>query len=65
LKLRVENLANGQVRARGKAWAADAAEPTAWQVDKTDPIGNREGAPGLFIDAQFGAYVDNMVITKN
>jgi hypothetical protein len=29
LKLRVENLPNGQVRARGKAWPADAAEPDA------------------------------------
>jgi outer membrane protein assembly factor BamB len=65
LKLRVENLANGQVRARGKAWPADQPEPAAWAIDKTDPIGNREGAPGLFIDAQFGAYVDNMTVTKN
>ena len=30
-------------------------------IDKTDPIGNRQGAPGLFIDAQFGAYLDNFV----
>ena len=65
LKLRVENLANGAVRARGKAWPAGTAEPAAWLIDKTDPIGNREGAPGLFIDAQFGAYVDNMAITRN
>jgi hypothetical protein len=65
LKLRVENLANGQVRARGKAWAVGDPEPAAWMIDKTDPIGNREGAPGLFIDAQFGAYLDNLVITQN
>jgi hypothetical protein len=65
LKLRVENLANGQVRARGKVWPADQQEPAAWLIDKTDPIGNREGAPGLFIDAQWGAYIDNMVIAKN
>jgi outer membrane protein assembly factor BamB len=65
LKLRVENLPNGQVRAQGKAWAVGEAEPAAWMIDKTDPIGNREGAPGLFIDAQFGAYLDNLVITKN
>ncbi len=65
LKLRVENLANGQVRARGKAWAVGDPEPAAWLIDKTDPIGNREGAPGLFIDAQFGAYLDNLAITPN
>jgi hypothetical protein len=65
LKLRVENLPNGQVRARGKAWAVGEAEPAAWMIDKTDPIGNREGAPGLFLDAQFGAYLDNFTITSN
>jgi outer membrane protein assembly factor BamB len=65
LKLRVENLPNGQVRARGKAWPAGEAEPAAWLLDKTDPIGNREGAPGLFLDAQFGAYLDNFALTAN
>jgi hypothetical protein len=65
LKLRVENLPDGQVRARGKAWAAGEAEPAAWLIDKTDPIGNREGAPGLFLDAQFGAYLDNFALTAN
>jgi hypothetical protein len=40
-------------------------EPAAWMIDKTDPKGNRNGAPGLFIDAQFGAYLDNFNITAN
>jgi outer membrane protein assembly factor BamB len=65
LKLRVENLPNGAVRARGKAWPVGESEPAAWMIDKTDPNGNRQGAPGLFIDAQFGAYLDNLVITQN
>ncbi len=65
LKLRVENLPNGSVRARGKAWAKGEAEPAAWQIDKTDPIGNRQGAPGFFIDAEFGASIDNLKITAN
>jgi len=65
IKLRVENLANGQVRARGKAWQAGQPEPAAWQIDKTDPIGNRQGAPGFFIDAEFGAYIDNLKLTPN
>jgi outer membrane protein assembly factor BamB len=65
IKLRVENLPNGQVRARGKAWPAGAPEPAAWQIDKTDPIGNRQGAPGFFIDAEFGAYIDNLQLTQN
>jgi outer membrane protein assembly factor BamB len=65
LKLRVENLPDGQVRARGKAWPAGEPEPAAWLIDKTDPIGNRQGAPGLFLDAQFGAHLDNFVLTPN
>ena len=54
-----------QVRARGKAWPAGQPEPAAWQIDKTDPIGNRQGAPGFFIDAEFGAYIDNLKLTQN
>jgi outer membrane protein assembly factor BamB len=65
LKLRVENLPNGSVRARGKAWPAAQPEPAAWMLDKTDPIGNRQGAPGVFAAAQFGSYIDNIRITKN
>jgi outer membrane protein assembly factor BamB len=65
IKLRVENLPNGQVRARGKAWPAGQPEPATWQIDKTDPIGNRQGAPGFFIDAEFGAYIDNLKLTPN
>jgi len=65
LKLRVENLADGSVRAQGKAWAVGTPEPAAWTIEKVEPGGNREGAPGLFIDAQFGAMLDNFKLTAN
>ena len=65
LKLRVENAPNGAVRIQGKAWPVGQTEPAAWLIDKTDPIGNRQGSPGLFIDAQFGAYYDNFKVTGN
>jgi len=65
LKLRVENLPDGQVRAQGKAWPAGDPEPAEWTIEKVDPIGNRQGAPGLFINAPFGAYLDNFSLTKN
>ena len=65
LKLRVENLANGPVRIRGKAWLTGQSEPAAWAIDKTDPIGNRQGAPGFFVDAEFGAYLDNLKLYAN
>ncbi len=65
LKLRVENAADGTVRARGKVWPTGEPEPAQWMIDKVDPIGNREGAPGFFVDAEFGAYLDNLKIAAN
>ena len=65
LKLRVENTADRKVRVRGKAWPKGDAEPEAWAIDKTDPIGNHMGAPGVFAAAQFGAYLDNVQVTAN
>jgi outer membrane protein assembly factor BamB len=65
LKLRVENLPNGSVRARGKAWATGDPEPANWMIEKVDPLGNKQGAPGVFVDAQFGAYLDNLKLTAN
>lgn len=65
LKLRVENTADGKVRALGKAWPTSEAEPAQWAIDKVDPNGNHQGAPGLFVDAEFGAYLDNLKLTAN
>jgi len=65
LKLRVENLPGGGVRARGKVWKRGDPEPEAWLVERTDPLGEREGSPGIFGDAQFGVYYDNLKVTAN
>ena len=65
LKLRVENMPDGKVRARGKAWPVGQTEPEAWTIEKIDPIGNHKGAPGFIIDAEFGAYIDNIKVTSN
>jgi len=65
LKLRVSNLPNGGVRTQGKAWAVGSTEPEAWMIERVDPIGNRQGAPGLFLDAEFGVYLDNFALTPN
>ena len=65
MKLRVENLPNGQVRARGKVWPTGQAEPAQWTIEMTDSIGNRQGAPGFIADAEFGAYIDNLKLTPN
>jgi hypothetical protein len=65
LKLTVENLPDGSVRARGKAWPTGQPEPATWMIEKLDRIGNRKGAPGFFIDADYGAAIDNIKVTAN
>jgi outer membrane protein assembly factor BamB len=65
LKLRVENTPDGKVRALGKVWPTGQTEPAEWMIDKVDLIGNRQGAPGFFVDAEFGAYLDNLKIFAN
>jgi outer membrane protein assembly factor BamB len=65
LKLRVDNTADGKTRIRGKAWPAAEPEPDAWPIDRIDPIPNKQGSPGIFADAQFGVYFDNLKVTQN
>ncbi len=65
LKLRVETSADGHVRARGKAWAAAEAEPSAWTIERVDPIPNREGSPGIYADAPYEVFFDNLKVTSN
>jgi outer membrane protein assembly factor BamB len=65
VKLRVENLPGGQVRARGKVWPAGSPEPDAWTVERTDPVGNRQGSPGIFGSALAEIYFDNIKVYAN
>ena len=65
LKLRVENTADGKTRIRGKAWPAGrtGARGLADRPHRSDP--QPQGSPGLFADAQFGVYFDNLKVTPN
>ncbi|MCW5967876.1 MAG: PQQ-binding-like beta-propeller repeat protein [Blastocatellales bacterium] len=65
LKLRVENLPDGKVRARGKAWPAAEPEPNEWTIERIDPIGIRQGAPGIYTDSPNELYFDNIKVTPN
>jgi outer membrane protein assembly factor BamB len=65
LKLEVQNMAGGKTRARGKAWAVGDAEPAAWTIEKIDPLGNTQGSPGIYADASFEIYFDNVKVTSN
>jgi len=65
LKLQVENLPDGKVRARGKAWLATETEPSAWMIERIDPIPNRQGAPGIFGNALAEVYFDNVKVYSN
>lgn len=71
MKLEVEPLGKGQVRARGKVWAKGDAEPAAWTIERVDPIGNLKGAPGIYADAPSAPgggseiYYDNIRVYPN
>lgn len=65
MKLRVESAGPGRVRARGKAWPASEAEPAEWTIERVDPIPNYVGSPGLYADAPFEVYFDNLKVTAN
>lgn len=65
LKIRVQNEAGTTVHIQGKAWPVGQPEPAAWLIDKREASGHRQGAPGFFIDAQFGAHIDNLRLTSN
>jgi outer membrane protein assembly factor BamB len=67
LKLRVERMPDGKVRARGKVWPKDQQEPPAWTIERIDPIGNLKGAPGLYADVPPAAeiFFDNISVYPN
>jgi hypothetical protein len=65
MKLQVENLPDGKVRARGKAWPVGEAEPAQWLIEKIDPIPNRQGSPGIYADAPFEVFFDNVKVVSN
>ena len=71
MKLEVQNLGGGKVRARGKVWPRGDAEPAAWTIERVDPIGSVKGAAGLYADAPSQAgggselYYDNIKVFAN
>lgn len=65
MKLRVASQPDGSTRVQGKVWPRGEAEPTGWMVEKLDKIGHRAGSPGVYSDAPFGAYYDNIIVTPN
>jgi len=72
MKLEVQSLDAGKVRARGKVWPKGEAEPAAWTIERIDPAGSQKGAPGLYADAmnsQAGGgseiYYDNIKVYRN
>ncbi len=65
VKLRVEPSADGKVRAQGKAWLASETEPKEWMIERIDPMPNKHGSPGIYADAPFEVFFDNLKVTPN
>jgi len=66
LKLEVSTLADGSVRARGKVWPRDEAEPDTWHVERIDEDPNLQGSAGIFADATpTEVFFDNLEVRSN
>jgi outer membrane protein assembly factor BamB len=65
LKLRVENLEDGRTRALGKAWPINQDEPREWLIERIDPVPNRSGSPGIYADATFEVFFNNLEVRPN
>jgi outer membrane protein assembly factor BamB len=66
LKLEVDTLDDGTVRARGKVWPRDEDEPAEWQVERRDENPNRQGSAGIYADATpTEVYFDNLKVVAN
>ena len=72
MKLEVQTLDGGKVRARGKVWPKGEQEPAAWTIERVDPIGNLKGSPGIYADAMNASanggseiYYDNIRVYPN
>ena len=46
-------------------WLASEPEPDKWTVERVDDDGNLTGAPGIYADAPFEVFFDNLKVTKN
>jgi outer membrane protein assembly factor BamB len=65
LKLEVQNMPDGKTRVRGKAWPVGESEPGSWLIERVDTIPNRNGSPGIYADAPFEIYFDNIKVAPN
>lgn len=65
LKLRVENLPDGKVRAQGKVWPTGEAEPPEWMIERVDERADAHGSPALYTDAVAEVYFDNLKVYTN
>ena len=72
LKLEVQTLDKGTVRARGKVWPKGEPEPAEWTIERVDPIGSLKGSPGIYADIPNAdpkggseVYYDNIKVYRN
>lgn len=65
MKLEARNLPGGKVLVHGKVWPKGDPEPAKWTVERTDPVGERRGAAGIYGNALAEVYFDNLKVTPN
>lgn len=62
MRLRVEPREDGSTVVRGKVWPRAEAEPEAWSIEATDPLGHVQGSPGIYGYSSADIYYDNLEV---
>jgi len=65
MKLAVKLNDDQSATVMGKVWKRDDAEPAEWTMQITDPRGNKNGSPGLYMYSLAESYFDNIIVTRN
>ena len=66
MKMTVEyNEEDRSAKVMGKVWPRDEQEPAEWTMEVTDPRGNKNGSPGLYMYSLADSYFDNIIVTDN
>jgi hypothetical protein len=57
---------DGKAVLKGKVWPRGEKEPKAWTIEAVDEVGNQNGSPGLFGNANDSEIlIDNVTVTPN
>ena len=64
MKMRVD-FSGDKATIKGKVWPKTDAEPEAWTITAEDPVGIKEGTPGLYGNSVTEVFYDNIKVMRS